>query len=204
MEPRRSESRHATEGPDVGVGRQAAVIVSDQFTGGRGAEQLVGFFLDRGYAIDAPIHAAPGPPLRQALCTLFAKEAARLRFVVTVGGVGLRPSDTTPESTAPLLDFQTPAIVHAIFGHAAPTAPQAALNRGVAGVSGQTFVANFPESPSAVCDGLEALGRLLGHIQEQIEDVHGHSGRPNGTSALDAMASPAPRTRTSGPAASTE
>jgi molybdopterin biosynthesis enzyme MoaB len=76
--------------------------------------------------------------------------------------------------TRPLLDKEVPGIAEAIRAAGLEKTPFASLSRGIAGVSGRTFVVNLPGSPRGVMDALAVLDPLIGHVCEQIEGGHGH------------------------------
>ncbi|MDJ1370563.1 MogA/MoaB family molybdenum cofactor biosynthesis protein [Gulosibacter molinativorax] len=164
----------------LGDGRSAAVIVASTSAAAGQSEDktgpmLVSWFRDLGYACPEPIVAADGAPVADALSRLLQGTAPR--FIVTTGGTGLNPDDRTPEATAKLVDFEVPGIMHALWSRGLSSTPSAVMSRGVAGVTGQTFIVNLPGSRGGVRDGITVLTPLLSHIQEQIEDVHGHGTR---------------------------
>ncbi|HEX6683981.1 MAG TPA: bifunctional molybdenum cofactor biosynthesis protein MoaC/MoaB [Candidatus Limnocylindrales bacterium] len=105
-----------------------------------------------------------GEPVREALR---AALESKPDVVVTTGGTGVNPNDSTPEMTESVLDYQVPGIADAIRTRG--KTPLAALSRGVAGVSGRTLIVNLPGSTGGVRDGLAVLGDVLAHTVEQLK-----------------------------------
>lgn len=107
-----------------------------------------------------------GDPVGAALR---AAVADGIDVVITTGGTGLTPLDTTPEETRGVIDREIPGIAEAIraYGveHAVPTA---ALSRGIAGVAGRTLIVNVPGSAGGARDGMAVLAPVLVHAVEQI------------------------------------
>lgn len=127
---------------------------------------LVDALRDWGFDVNAPVVVADGEPVRDALTAAVREGVA---VVITTGGTGVSPTDHTPEITAELLDRELPGVPEAIRarGIAAGVA-QAALSRGLAGVSGATFVVNLPGSVGGVRDALPVLEPIVWHVVDQI------------------------------------
>ncbi len=174
----------------IGEGRSAAVIVASTSAATGSAEDktgpiLVEWLRGLGYDCPKPMVVGDGEPIRDAFRSLLedaapeksVSEKSVPRFIVTTGGTGLNPDDQTPQVTADFLDFQVPGVIHALWTRGLTSTPSAVMSRGIAGVSGQTFIVNLPGSRGGVRDGIAVLTTLLPHIQEQIEDVRGHGPR---------------------------
>lgn len=170
----------ANTGEPLGRNRCAAVIVASTSAAAGEAEDKTGPILaawlrELGYDCADPIVVGDGNPVRDAIAALLQDVSPR--FIVTTGGTGLNPDDRTPQVTAEFLDFQVPGVMHALWTQGLSSTPSAVMSRGLAGVTGQTFIVNLPGSRGGVRDGISVLTPLLPHIQEQIEDVRGHGPR---------------------------
>ena len=89
---------------------------------------------------------ADGPAVARALRAALDERAD---VVVTSGGTGISPTDSTREATLALLDYQIPGLADAIRRSGLPNVPTAVLSRGVCGVAGRTLVVNLPDRPVA-------------------------------------------------------
>ncbi|MDY6049264.1 MAG: molybdopterin-binding protein [Corynebacterium sp.] len=82
-------------------------------------------------------------------------------LVVTVGGVGVGPRDKTPEATRGLLDQELPGVSQAIRNSGLVAgALDAAVSRGITGLSGSTLIINLAGSREAIRDGVSTLKPL--------------------------------------------
>lgn len=105
-------------------------------------------------------------PLEKHLATLADSGSAEL--ILTTGGTGLGPRDTTPEATAAVCGKLVPGLGEVMRATGRQGTPRAALSRAIAGVRGQTLIVNLPGSPRGAVESLDAVANLLTHAVEVV------------------------------------
>jgi molybdopterin adenylyltransferase len=102
--------------------------------------------------------------IRDRLAVLADNGAADL--ILTTGGTGIGPRDTTPEATADSCQKLLPGIPEVMRAEGRKKTPRAVLSRGVAGIRKRTLILNLPGSPRGAIESLEAVADLLPHALE--------------------------------------
>jgi molybdenum cofactor synthesis domain-containing protein len=90
-------------------------------------------------------------------------------LVVTTGGTGLSPRDTTPEATLAVIERVVPGIPELMRWEGLKSTPKAVLSRAVCGIRGSTLIINLPGSVKGVRECLGAVGPILGHAVETLK-----------------------------------
>lgn len=96
-------------------------------------------------------------------------------FVVTVGGTFPAPGHSgdqiTPEATAAVVERAMPSLPEAMRAYAVEEAPEALLDRGVAGIRARTLLINLPGPELLAGMFAEAIGDLVGPIIARLQPI---------------------------------
>lgn len=157
---------------------QAAVItLSDK--GARGEREdksgpaIAGRLRAEGYEVVEQLLLADEPDaLKRQLCRL--ADQRQLDLILTTGGTGFSPRDTTPEATLSVADRLVPGIAEAIRAESLKITKHAMLSRAVSVIRGKTLIINLPGSPKACMESmdvfLDAIPHGMGLLRNEVQD----------------------------------
>jgi molybdenum cofactor synthesis domain-containing protein len=153
--------------------RAAVVTVSDRsFRGERPdvSGPVLAALLERAGAEVCEAIVVPDDPAMIAQALIRLADEVGCELIVTTGGTGLSPRDTTPEATKHVIDKTVPGMEEAIRQESLKRTPLAMLSRGIVGVRGQTLILNFPGSPKAVKECFAVVEPVLPHAVKLLRD----------------------------------
>lgn len=96
-------------------------------------------------------------------------------LIVTTGGTGFGPRDSTPEGTKAVIDREAPGLAEAMR----LVNPLGRLSRGTAGTVGTALVLNAPGSSKGCVETVDAVIDVVGHAVRLLVDnydPHPHGG----------------------------
>ena len=97
-------------------------------------------------------------------------DSGELDLVLTTGGTGVGPRDSTPEATMAACEKLIPGLSELMRQKGQQATPRAMLSRAAAGIRGRTLIVNLPGSPSGAVESLNAVAELIPHA---VEVLHG-------------------------------
>jgi molybdenum cofactor synthesis domain-containing protein len=155
------------------VPRALVVVVDDRTAHGdedHSGPLVTELLTEAGFGVDGVVAvAADEVEIRNALNTAVI---GGVDLVVSVGGTGVTPRDVTPEATCEILDREILGIAEAIRASGLSSGiTDAALSRGLAGLSGSTLVVNLAGSRYAVRDGMATLNPLAAQIIGELSSL---------------------------------
>jgi molybdopterin adenylyltransferase len=104
--------------------------------------------------------------LEKRLAALAASASADV--VLTTGGTGVGPRDTTPEATMAVCPKILPGLGELMREKGRQKNPRAVLSRAVAGVCERALIVNLPGSPRGAVESLDVVADLLPHAVEVL------------------------------------
>jgi molybdopterin adenylyltransferase len=99
---------------------------------------------------------------------VFLADSGAADLILTTGGTGISPRDSTPEATTEACQKLLPGISELMREEGRKKSPRAALSRAVAGVRGRALILNLPGSPRGALESLDSVAGLLPHALEVL------------------------------------
>lgn len=153
--------------PDPNRPFTAAVItLSDKGSRGERIDEsgpaAAGLLADAGYRLVESILIPDEPEeLKKHLIRL--SDSRQVSLILTLGGTGFSPRDTTPEATMAVAQRNAPGIAEAIRSLSMQVTRRAMFSRGVSVIRGKTLIVNLPGSPKAVRESIGFIIEELPH-----------------------------------------
>jgi len=162
--------------------RRAVVIVASTSAAAGESDDRTGpvirrWLLGKGFEVETPLVVSDGEATARAVRAALETGPS---VIITTGGTGVSPSDRTPEAVSPLLDAELPGVIEELRRRGRASTPMSIITRGVAGFSGDTFIATLPGSPGGVRDGLSVLDDVLTHLIGQRTEPYSRERSPHG------------------------
>jgi molybdopterin adenylyltransferase len=104
--------------------------------------------------------------IRDRLASLADGGAAQL--ILTTGGTGIGPRDSTPEATCEVCQKLLPGLSELMRAEGRKKNPRAVLSRAVAGIRGSALIINLPGSPRGAIESLDAVADLVPHALQVL------------------------------------
>lgn len=151
---------------------QAAVItLSDKGAAGlredKSGPVIARRLRENGYDVVEQLLLADEPePLKEQLTRL--ADQRQLDLILTTGGTGFGPRDTTPEAVLAVSHRNAPGIAEAIRAASMTITPRAMLSRGVSVIRGKTLIVTLPGSPKACSESMDAFLDVIPHGLELL------------------------------------
>lgn len=146
---------------------QAAVItLSDKGSKGEREDQsgptIAQRLTENGYEVAEQL-LLPDDPAALKVQLIRLADQRQLDLILTTGGTGFSPRDTTPEATLAVADRNAPGIAEAIRAASLTVTKHAMLSRGASVIRGKTLIVNLPGSPKACMESMDVFLDALPH-----------------------------------------
>src|SRR5260370_1551284 len=151
--------------------RVAVVTVSDSVSRGERQDRSGSMVAERCWGLGWEVISCEAVrddrgPLERRLEALAG--SASIDAVLTTGGTGVGPRDTTPEATAAVCQKILLGLGELMREKGREKNPRAVLSRAVAGVCKRSLIVNLPGSPRGAVESFDVVADLLPHAVEVL------------------------------------
>jgi len=140
--------------------RAAVLVMSDSIASGKKSDAsgqlIVARLKKEGLSVEDYRIIPDDADLIASTIRAYADER-HLDLVMTTGGTGFSPRDSTPEAMSNVIEREAPGIAEVARAYGQERTPYAMLSRARAGMRGNTLIVNLPGSRGGVADSLNAL-----------------------------------------------
>jgi molybdenum cofactor synthesis domain-containing protein len=155
--------------------RCLVLTISDGVSGGTRDDASGRALAEHLGALGFDVDQATTPDDPESIATAIVSASERVALIVSTGGTGLGPRDSTPQTLHGLLDYEIPGFGEQMRAYGRTRTPMADLSRSMAGVLGATLVIATPGSTGGAIDSLTAVQPLLEHALETLAGRTQHS-----------------------------
>ncbi len=151
--------------------KAAVFVMSDRISAGTAKDQSGQIIVDRLASHDIEVVEFRTIPDEEAEIVESVRRCTdelQVDLVITTGGTGLGPRDSTPESLARLIEKPLPGVSEAVRAYGQDRNPYAMLSRSNAGLRKQSVIVSLPGSKGGVEDGLDVLLPSIFHAIPMI------------------------------------
>src|SRR5919109_655665 len=156
--------------------KAVVIVISDSVSKGERSDKSGKLAVERlmssGFQV-VDYNVIPDDASRIESSLIVACDELKVDLILTCGGTGLGPRDTTPEATKKVLEKEVTGISEVLRMYGQKRTPLSMLSRGTAGVRDKTVVVNLPGSAKAVSESLDALIPGILHASKMLGG-HGH------------------------------
>lgn len=128
---------------------------------------------ESGYEVVEQLLIADEPAVLRAQLMRLCDQR-QLDLILTTGGTGFGPRDTTPEATLAVANRQAPGIAEAIRAASMQITKHAMLSRAVSVIRGKTLIINLPGSPKACMESMnvfmDTIPHAMGLLRNEVQD----------------------------------